>query len=395
MDNPRTIQITTSTVFQNEPIDQELKNNPENVDENSNIDLGDITLNNGDYDKSLESNKDVNHRTQTEQSSDCSDPSSSNSSNENAQNSGQDQEIESAEQNETSQENQENFELVKAEIPSSSLDRKSEEVEIVDFYNNLDKIPVIVLSDDDDSVPETSDCPQTSAGNKRSSSSSPQEIANKRQKRNHDSVELEDEPTLDNSKIQLSWFDSDLNLQINKENFVEAKNLATEGLGLMWAGVRANYGAFKNGKYFYEVQLTSKSEALSHLADFKEKNLHEFRCGWSTADSTNLQLGETAFSYGLDSSGMKCCNGSFSSFTEKFGLNDIIGVYLVNFSCLSPLLKILSFIFNLFQCIADSYIEVRYTINGKNSGVAFLIKKSSLERKALFPHIATKNYEFR
>lgn len=165
---------------------------------------------------------------------------------------------------------------------------------------------------------------------KRKRSSSPKQEPKKRQKlpppNIDDFVAEEDEPELDNSKIQLSWFDSDLNLKIDRENFVSATNITDSSLALVWAGCRANYGVKDNGKYFYEVQLTSEHEKIHY---HNEKKLHEFRCGWSVANTVDLQLGEFENSYGLDSSGKKCSNGQFSDFTSRFSLHDIIGVHLV------------------------------------------------------------------
>lgn len=145
-----------------------------------------------------------------------------------------------------------------------------------------------------------------------------------------DFVAEEDEPELDNSKIQLSWFDSDLNLKINRDDFTSATSVPDSSLALVWAGCRANYGVKNNGKYFYEVKLTSQQDKSGHL--YGERRMNEFRCGWSVANTIDLQVGEFESSFGLDSSGKKCTNKQFTDYsTCRINLNDIIGVHLVSF----------------------------------------------------------------
>ena len=138
----------------------------------------------------------------------------------------------------------------------------------------------------------------------------------------------------------------------------------------MWAGARANYGAINNGKYFYEVQILAHNNKISYP---NEKNLHEIRCGWSTS-SSSLQLGESEFSYGLDSSGKKCCNSEFTEYGVKANVHDVIGVHLD---------------------LNDDKSTIQFTINGKDQGIAFEFEKSSLNNEALFPHISTKNVEYK
>lgn len=56
--------------------------------------------------------------------------------------------------------------------------------------------------------------------------------------------------------------DSDLNLNINKENFTSAVPLHDQGFAYMWAGARSTYG-FKNGKVYYDVKVTNYSNLIS------------------------------------------------------------------------------------------------------------------------------------
>lgn len=138
----------------------------------------------------------------------------------------------------------------------------------------------------------------------------------------------------------------------------------------MWAGARANYGAIGNGKYFYEVQLVAFNTKINYP---NERNLHEIRCGWSTSNSS-LQLGENAHSYGLDSSGKKCNNSEFANYASKLHVADVIGV------CMD---------------LNDDNCTIQFTVNGKDQGIAFEFEKSSLNDQALFPHISTKNIEYK
>lgn len=147
-------------------------------------------------------------------------------------------------------------------------------------------------------------------------------------------------------------------------------SLADTGLALVWAGARANYGALNNGKYFYEIQLLAQNTKISYP---NEKNLHEIRCGWSTSKSS-LQLGESELSFGLDSSARKCNNSEFSDYGVKLNIHDVVGVHLD---------------------LTDEKCTVQFTINGKDQGIAFEFEKSSLNGDALFPHIVTKNIEFK
>lgn len=164
--------------------------------------------------------------------------------------------------------------------------------------------------------------------------------------------------------------DSDLNLKINRDTFCSAQSLYDTGLALVWAGARANYGAIANGKYFYEVQLVFFNNKISYP---NEKNLHEIRCGWSTSNSP-LQLGESENSFALDSSGKKCSNSEFTDYTTRLSQNDVVGVHLE---------------------LSDEKCSIAFTVNGKDSGVAFEFEKSSLDGQALFPHISTKNVEYK
>lgn len=179
----------------------------------------------------------------------------------------------------------------------------------------------------------------------------------------------DDEPSYDQDSVLLSWYDSDLNLVINKENFVGAVPLAEQGFMYMWGGARSTYG-FNSGKVYYEVKLLEKCP-VNMYDDFE---IYSFRLGWSVAYSS-LQLGETSLSYGYDSSGKKCTNDTFEEYGQPFNAEDVIG-------CL------LDFDSN------EENVLISYAFNGTKQEVAFEVPKSSLEDKALFPHILSKNISF-
>lgn len=90
-------------------------------------------------------------------------------------------------------------------------------------------------------------------GEKRRRSPSPEKVQRKRSK----SPIKENEPTIDNNKVQLSWYDSDLHLQIDKKTFLSGKPYHEGAFGYAWAGVRTTHGV-KTGKVFFEVKVTEE-----------------------------------------------------------------------------------------------------------------------------------------
>ncbi|GJQ77787.1 hypothetical protein Trydic_g16049 [Trypoxylus dichotomus] len=98
---------------------------------------------------------------------------------------------------------------------------------------------------------ESKDSPQR--GDKRKRSPSP----NRSQRRRSKSPIKEDEPIIDNNKVQLNWYDSDLHLQIDKESFLSGKPYHDGAFGYIWSGTRATHGA-DTGKVCYEVKITEE-----------------------------------------------------------------------------------------------------------------------------------------
>lgn len=179
----------------------------------------------------------------------------------------------------------------------------------------------------------------------------------------------ENEPEIDNNKVLLSWFDSDLNLEIDAVTFDEAKPFSEGALSLLWAAARANFGTTK-GKIKFEVLLTH-TNAFRKVTE--EPVTSEFRVGWSVVDG-NLQLGESKHSYAYASTGLKGTNSIFSDYAMEYKTNDVIGVYL-----------------NL----DSSPCTIGYTVNNVYQGTAFEFEKAELDGKALYPHICCKNIGFK
>ncbi|XP_066595276.1 heterogeneous nuclear ribonucleoprotein U-like isoform X2 [Prorops nasuta] len=182
------------------------------------------------------------------------------------------------------------------------------------------------------------------------------------------SMKPEEEPELDDSAYTLSWYDSDLNLIINKDGFLSATPMHNDGFCYIWAGARASYG-FSSGKIYYEAKITENCS----INVPNQENAHVLRVGWSVAHTT-LQLGEEKLSYGFGNDGKKCTENEFTEYAPEFSKDDIVGCYL--------------------DMIDNNEIKLSYTVNGKNLGDAFIISKTELGDKALFPHILSKNCTF-
>ncbi|XP_011637042.1 heterogeneous nuclear ribonucleoprotein U isoform X1 [Pogonomyrmex barbatus] len=198
---------------------------------------------------------------------------------------------------------------------------------------------------------------------KRKRSSSPAEV----HQASPVSQKTEDEPDLDESVVILSWYDSDLNLVINKNGFLSATPMHDSDLCDMWAGARASHGVL-HGKVYYEIRITQHS-----IVTKDEKHSHILRVGWSVP-STSMQLGEEKLSYAYTSAGQQGTDMKFTDYGFPFGKDDVVGCYL--------------------DMTPENTVEMFYTVNGKNIGSAFNISKEELGDRPLFPHILSKNCTF-
>ncbi|XP_030187792.1 heterogeneous nuclear ribonucleoprotein U-like protein 2 isoform X2 [Lynx canadensis] len=155
---------------------------------------------------------------------------------------------------------------------------------------------------------------------------------------------------------------SDLHFQVSKDRY-GGQPLFSEKFPTLWSGARSTYGVTK-GKVCFEAKVTQN---LPMKEGCTEVSL--LRVGWSV-DFSRPQLGEDEFSYGFDGRGLKAENGQFEEFGQSFGENDVIGCF-ANFEA--------------------EEVELSFSKNGEDLGVAFRINKESLAERALLPHVLCKN----
>uniref|UniRef100_A0A6M2DSX5 Putative heteroproteinous nuclear ribonucleoprotein u-like protein 1 n=1 Tax=Xenopsylla cheopis TaxID=163159 RepID=A0A6M2DSX5_XENCH len=177
-----------------------------------------------------------------------------------------------------------------------------------------------------------------------------------------DEVKLENE----NTNVLLSWYDSDLHLSIDSKTLCSATPLTTGALCHVWAGARTNKGV-QSGCVAYEVLINK------HLKVDQNDGSHLIRIGFSTF-STSLQLGEEPLSFGYESSGKFVSNNEFNDYGTKISESDIVGAYLD---------------------LDSTPCTIKFTVNGKEQGIAKEFDKALLEGKALYPHILTKNIAYK
>ncbi|XP_004682768.1 PREDICTED: heterogeneous nuclear ribonucleoprotein U-like protein 2 [Condylura cristata] len=166
----------------------------------------------------------------------------------------------------------------------------------------------------------------------------------------------------DQTLVNLDTYTSDLHFQVSKDRY-GGQPLFSEKFPTLWSGARSTYGVTK-GKVCFEAKVTQN---LPMKEGCTEVSL--LRVGWSV-DFSHPQLGEDEFSYGFDGRGLKAENGQFEEFGQTFGENDVIGCY-ANFE--------------------TEEVELSFSKNGEDLGVAFRINKESLADRALLPHVLCKN----
>uniref|UniRef100_A0A2K5KGE4 B30.2/SPRY domain-containing protein n=2 Tax=Colobus angolensis palliatus TaxID=336983 RepID=A0A2K5KGE4_COLAP len=166
----------------------------------------------------------------------------------------------------------------------------------------------------------------------------------------------------DQTLVNLDTYTSDLHFQVSKDRY-GGQPLFSEKFPTLWSGARSTYGVTK-GKVCFEAKVTQN---LPMKEGCTEVSL--LRVGWSV-DFSRPQLGEDEFSYGFDGRGLKAENGQFEEFGQTFGENDVIGCF-ANFE--------------------TEEVELSFSKNGEDLGVAFWINKESLADRALLPHVLCKN----
>ncbi|XP_004874450.1 heterogeneous nuclear ribonucleoprotein U-like protein 2 [Heterocephalus glaber] len=166
----------------------------------------------------------------------------------------------------------------------------------------------------------------------------------------------------DQTLVNLDTYTSDLHFQVSKDRY-GGQPLFSEKFPTLWSGARSTYGVTK-GKVCFEAKVTQNLPVKEGCTE-----VSVLRVGWSV-DFSGPQLGEDEFSYGFDGRGLKAQNSQFEEFGQTFGENDVIGCF-ANFEA--------------------EEVELSFSKNAEDLGVAFRITKDSLADRALLPHVLCRN----
>ncbi|XP_036005880.1 heterogeneous nuclear ribonucleoprotein U-like protein 1 isoform X1 [Fundulus heteroclitus] len=176
----------------------------------------------------------------------------------------------------------------------------------------------------------------------------------------------DEEETVDDSMVTIDTYNCDLHFKVSRDRY-SGYPLTIEGFAYLWAGARATHGVTQ-GRVCYEMKINEEIP-VKHLPS-SEPDPHVVRIGWSL-NNCSTQLGEEPFSFGYGGTGKKSSDCKFADYGERFGENDVIGCY-IDFE-------------------SSDEVEMGFSKNGVNLGVAFRTTKEALAGRALFPHVLVKN----
>uniref|UniRef100_A0A3Q2GG10 Heteroous nuclear ribonucleoprotein U like 1 n=1 Tax=Cyprinodon variegatus TaxID=28743 RepID=A0A3Q2GG10_CYPVA len=176
----------------------------------------------------------------------------------------------------------------------------------------------------------------------------------------------DEEENVDDTIVTIDTYNCDLHFKVSRDRY-SGYPLTIEGFAYLWAGARATHGVTQ-GRVCYEMKINEEIP-VKHLPS-SEPDPHVVRIGWSL-NNCSTQLGEEPFSFGYGGTGKKSSDCKFADFGEKFGENDVIGCY-IDFE-------------------TSNEVEMGFSKNGVNLGVAFRTTKEALAGRALFPHVLVKN----
>uniref|UniRef100_A0AC34Q6Y2 SPRY domain-containing protein n=1 Tax=Panagrolaimus sp. JU765 TaxID=591449 RepID=A0AC34Q6Y2_9BILA len=181
-------------------------------------------------------------------------------------------------------------------------------------------------------------------------------------------VPKDDEIPAVEGKLELDFYNADLNIKPNKANKWSVIPDNSAGFALMMSEIRTNYGVVV-GRATSRIAFQGCIKSylpIKHLP-FEEMNPYICQIGWSTMKYSN---GDQVKVYGYCSTGKKFVGGDFQAFGEGFGLNDVITTIL-----------------DMEQ------MEIVYYKNEKCLGKLFPGKELFEVGDVVFPYFSTKNCE--